>query len=103
MRTLLFLFVLMVASSAAAVPKPSAVCKADLTAWSQSTLEASSAAQLLARMNELISCADLAHRHRHSDVLVLRFIVEFYRANAQFYITLNQEPPVRIAIGAGQI
>lgn len=91
MRTFAFtLIVLTLASSAMAAPeqKPTtAVCKADLKAWSgsgpTSKTEALAIEQLQARMDEMVVCADEARHHWHSDKQVLLYLDVFYQTHAE--------------------
>jgi hypothetical protein len=87
MRTLLFtVLILTMASGAMAAPEPKptpAVCKADLKAWSGSKTESLTIEEIMARMNEMVACADEAHHHHHSDKKVLAYLDEFYRTHTE--------------------
>jgi len=87
MRMLLFaVFALTLASGAMAAPdqKPnSAVCKADLKAWSGSKTETLTIEQISTRMNEMVACAVEAHQHRHSDKKMHAYLDEFYRTHSE--------------------
>jgi hypothetical protein len=87
MRTLAFTwFVLMVASGAAAAPDSTptlAVCKADWTTWSGSKTETLTLDQISIRMNEMVACANEAHRRHHSDKKTLAYLDEFYRTHTE--------------------
>ena len=80
LRTLSFVFgLLTVISRAAAMPPPkpgSAVCKADLKAWSASKTETLAIADLNERMNVMFACADLSKKHEKR---ARAYLDEFYR------------------------
>lgn len=90
MRALSFaLFVSIVASGAIAAPATPpqtptpAVCKANLKMWSKANVGSLTVEQIMARMTEMVACADDAHHHRHSDNQVRAYLDEFYRVHTE--------------------
>jgi hypothetical protein len=72
------------ASAQTSDTKPSpAVCKADLKTWSAQKTETLTIDQITVRMNEMVACADEAHRHHHSDKQTMAYLAEFYRTHAE--------------------
>jgi hypothetical protein len=79
-------FILTITSGAMAAPEPKptpAVCKADLKVWSGSKTESLTIEQIMARMNEMVACADEAHRHHRSDKKMRAYLDEFYRTHSE--------------------
>jgi hypothetical protein len=63
-------------------PNPAA-CKAALKEWSAQNTESLTLDQINERMNIMVTCAEEAHHHGHSDKSTLAYLNEFYRIHTE--------------------